>query len=219
MKKLQLSLCLLLLTCSLFAQEEKNMPPARFISFGMSPLSALELRTPTFEPVLEIKPFDKISFELKYGFPFYAYYNSTNANRFDAQYYEARAAVNYYPNIEEAWFIGLEFFTLDYDYSRRNSDFIRDGDRFSYTSARILSNVRGVRVRSGYTWFFPSRLQLSVYGTLGTREVNTRYTSVEGMTPFTPFLFELNFQADEKEGIRYALDSTLGVKIAYTFRK
>ncbi len=203
----------------LLAQMQKDIPLTRFASLGISPLSAFEIRTPTTEVALEVKPFDRIAFEAKYGFPFYEMYKVFNRDAMNGRYHEKRFALNYYLDRRADFFFGPEFFSLDHTYSRVNGNFLRGNNRIAYDSADITRRVRGLRMRGGFTHFFRSGIGISGYATLGGREFIVRYTDLTGARFVPPGFLNFNFQRDRREEARVKFDFTVGAKFSFLLFK
>jgi len=209
----------LLIFSYLSAQEESQKN--RYISLGFSPLSLIEPKTSTLESVLEVRPFDKLAIELKYGFPL-GYTHKSNNSRLDDNYYEIKTGLKYwlYRNLI---FIGLEYFHVNHNYARVNNSFIENEGSIFYERANITRRVNGGRFRYGFHHTFKSGLSLEYFSGMGMRNVSIDYHSLINSQPIDSndlFLIEEFFApTDLTVGSKNKIDFYFGFKIAWRLFK
>lgn len=211
-----MKLKILILSLFIFSNLQGQDKPfkSKYISIGISPLCLIEPKTSTFESVLEIKPLDDFSIELKYGFPL-GLTPSRNEIRLNDSYYEMKIGAKYWPYYSH--FLGLEYFHVNHDYGKTNNFYRRNGDFISYNSANISRKVNGIRLRVGTFYDFDFGLILEAFFGLGVRNVAISYHSTTGESPlsFSPE-GEWFSPKDRIVGSKNKFDYYLGAKISWS---
>jgi len=211
--KFKILIFLSFILTSLQAQEDTDKN--KFISIGISPFSLLELKTSTLVSVLEIKPINNLSIELKYGYPAGLTPERVENRLYD--YYELRAGVRYWP-YRNFINVGLEYFHVNHLYEKSNSYFRENGNYISYQQAEVVRKVNGGRLRVGFNHSFKSGLTIEYFWGLGIRNVDISYQTVEN-----PQLISGNFlpreewfpQPDRDVGDKNKPDFHTGLKISW----
>ncbi len=191
----------------------------------VSPLSLINMNTPTTMVGIEIWFLKELSIQLEYGIP--ANYENTsgrNSNKLDWQYNRYKGGMRYYlyRKARIRSYVGFDLIYVPQNYTKEN-DFVRleDGRMFNYASSRIERDFFSTILSTGVQLISKDRIMLELYGGIGSKKRKIKHDmDFNGAT----MLAEMPFQEwvsnpDRYEGTEFFPHFDLGFKIGYLFVK
>ena len=222
--------CIFLNISSIYGQEfssGQEEADFRYLSVGLAPLSIYDISTPTLNVAVETNIFRTKTIELTYGIPVLA--EAFDGAKRRISQHEYRLAIRQMPKISQLdknamVFVGLEYFGIYDNYTRRSGAIRIDNLDLCYRSADILRVVNGLRLEVGLKLFL-KRFEVEFYTGGGLRRNTISHSHVEGLNQFNCIpedgLFaNLDFEPDDNRGGPFTtIDLNVGFKLSYAIRR
>jgi hypothetical protein len=189
--------------------------------------SLLTPETPTIQLGVEFLPRARghFGFEFTYGLKCIIGTNEFDS-RFGRQYSKYQLEGRYYfrsllDKKKSNFFLALEFFHVNYAYSKNNSAYIaRNNIQYSYDFAHVNKSIDGYAIKIGYVFKLNSPIWLECFAGIGGRGVVADYSNVTNQqeVPILPgySLSFFDFKVND-EGYSARPHLALGIKAIYKF--